>query len=181
MRSWAPIARRIRVPAGFIFAAFYFWAAKPVPWSLAGGALVAVAGLLLRALASGHVTKNEALTTTGPYAYVRNPLYLGSVVTAAGFAVAARNLWIALAIIALFIILYLPVIRSEESVLQAKFPGFDEYVQHVPRLLPRCTPYGNSAHSFSWALYRKHREYNAVVGAVLMICALGAKIMWFSK
>jgi protein-S-isoprenylcysteine O-methyltransferase Ste14 len=179
--SWAQVARRIRVPVGFVFAAFYFWAAKPVIWWLLAGAMVAVAGLLIRALASGHVTKNEALTTSGPYAYVRNPLYLGSVVTAAGFAIAARSLWVAAAMIVIFLIIYLPVIRSEEAFLQTRFPEFDEYVQHVPRLVPRCTSYGKSGGSFSWDLYLKHREYNALIGALFMISALAAKMIWLTK
>lgn len=179
--SWSQVARRIRVPVGFVFAGFYFWAARPASWSLAAGAVVAAGGLLIRAAASGHVTKNEALTTTGPYAYVRNPLYLGSLVTAAGFAIAARSLWIAAAITLIFLILYLPVIRSEEAFLENKFPEFPDYVQQVPQLVPRCTPYQNSAGSFSWDLYRKHREYNAIIGAALMIAALIAKMMWFSK
>lgn len=166
---------------GFVFAALYLWAARPVTWSLTTGAFVAAVGLLVRAIASGHVTKNEALTTTGPYAYVRNPLYLGSLVTAAGFAIAARSLWIAAAMIVIFIMIYVPVIRSEEAFLQARFPAFQEYVQHVPRFVPRCAPYGNSGGSFSWHLYRNHREYNAIIGAALMIGALIAKMMWFSK
>jgi protein-S-isoprenylcysteine O-methyltransferase Ste14 len=164
-----------------VFAAFYLWAAQPVSWSLAAGAVVAAAGLLIRALASGHVTKNEALTTTGPYAYVRNPLYLGSLVTAAGFAIAARSPWIAAALIVIFLIIYLPVIRSEEAFLRTKFPEFNDYAQHVPRLVPRFISYGKSGGSFSWDLYVKHREYNAVIGAVLMISALAAKMIWSLK
>ena len=181
MSSWPQIARRIRVPVGFAFAAFYFWAARPVYWSLAAGAALAAAGLLIRALASGHVTKNEALTTTGPYAYVRNPLYLGSLVTAAGFALAARSLWIAAGMTLIFLIIYLPVIRAEETFLCAQFPEFDDYRRHVPRLVPRCRPYAHSSAPFSWDLYFKHREYNALIGAVLMISALAAKMFWLTK
>jgi protein-S-isoprenylcysteine O-methyltransferase Ste14 len=166
---------------GFVFAAFYFWAARPARWSLLAGSVLAAAGLLIRALASGHVTKNEALTTTGPYAYVRNPLYLGSIVTAAGFAMAARSVWIAAAMAALFVIIYLPVILSEEAFLQARFSEYNEYVQRVPRLVPRRTSYVESAGSFSWQLYLKHREYNALIGAVLMISALAAKMIWLTK
>lgn len=181
MSSWTRVARRIRVPVGFVFAAFYFWAAQPVIWSWAAGVVVTAAGLLIRALASGHVTKNEALTTSGPYAYVRNPLYLGSVVTAAGFAIAARSLWIAAAMMVIFLIIYMPVIRSEEAFLQTRFPEFNDYVQHVPRLIPRYTSHAKTGGSFSWDLYLKHREYNALIGAVLMIFALAAKMIWWTK
>jgi protein-S-isoprenylcysteine O-methyltransferase Ste14 len=75
-RSWSKTARRIRVPLGFLFALLYFWLARPCGRSLALGAILILPGLLVRALASGHVRKNEALATSGPYAYTRNPLYL---------------------------------------------------------------------------------------------------------
>src|ERR1035438_599870 len=89
--SWGRIARRIRVPLGFLFAVFYFWRARPDWRSLALGGAVAAAGVFLRAMASGHVKKNEQLATSGPYAYCRNPLYLGSIIIAVGFAIAARD------------------------------------------------------------------------------------------
>ena len=94
MAEWSKIARRIRVPLGFIFAVLYFWLARPTWRSMALGAIVIVPGLLIRALASGHVRKNEALATSGPYAYTRNPLYLGSLLMGVGFAVAARSWWV---------------------------------------------------------------------------------------
>src|SRR5664279_2027516 len=100
--SWNRIARRIRVPLGFLFAVFYFWRARPDWISLALGVAVAALGVFVRAMASGHVKKNEQLATSGPYAYCRNPLYLGSIIIAIGFAIAARDVWIAIGIIALF-------------------------------------------------------------------------------
>jgi protein-S-isoprenylcysteine O-methyltransferase Ste14 len=78
------------------------------------GFAIAAAGIVVRALASGHIRKNAALATTGPYAYTRNPLYLGSIVIALGFIVAARNVWIGVAAIAMFAFIYLPVIAAEE-------------------------------------------------------------------
>ncbi len=179
--SWAAVARRIRVPVGFAFAVLYFWLARPELWSLLAGSAVAALGLLLRAIASGHVRKNEALTTTGPYAYVRNPLYLGSLIAAAGFALAARSLWLALAMLIIFVFVYVPVIRSEEAFLRARFPEFQQYMQQVPRLFPRGTAPMRSRGSFSWKLYCQHREYNALLGALLMTAALAIKMMWFSK
>src|SRR5258708_8159783 len=96
MASWQKVARRIRVPLGFLFAAAYIWLAHTTLRSIVAGSCISLIGLLIRALASGHVRKNEQLTTSGPYAYTRNPLYFGSLVLAAGFAVASRSLWIAL-------------------------------------------------------------------------------------
>jgi protein-S-isoprenylcysteine O-methyltransferase Ste14 len=181
MAEWSHIARRIRVPMGFVFAMLYFWLARPIWRSLALGAIAIVPGLLIRALASGHVRKNEALATSGPYAYTRNPLYFGSLLIGIGFAVAACSWWIGAVLVVMFVAIYLPVIRNEEAFLRQKFPEFEDYVRHVPRMLPCVIPYRGgdaAAGGFSFDLYRKHREYNALVGALLMAAALIAKMIF---
>lgn len=190
--NWPRIAKRIRVPLGFVLAIAYFWLARPSWKSIVIGALVAFVGVAIRASASGHVKKNEELTTTGLYAYTRNPLYLGSIVIAAGFAIAAQSLWIVAILIVMFVAIYVPVIRGEERFLRATFPQqFEEYCRRVPRLLPRFTRArlagvnapGAGANQgyggFSHALYRKHREYNAALGTAAMLAALVAKLVWF--
>jgi len=176
MLSWQTIARRIRVPLGFLFAMAYIWLAHPTVRSIAAGACISLVGLLILALASGHVTKNEQLTTSGPYAYTRNPLYFGSFVLAAGFAVASRSWWVALIAALMFFAIYIPVISGEEGFLRSHFPEFEEYALHVPRLFPRLRPHQrSSATSFSWDLYWKHREYNAALGTAFMIAAMTVK------
>jgi protein-S-isoprenylcysteine O-methyltransferase Ste14 len=183
MGEWSKIARRIRVPLGFIFAVLYFWLARPTWRSMALGAILVVPGLLIRALASGHVHKNEALATSGPYAYTRNPLYLGSLLMGLGFAVAARSWWVGLALVVMFLAIYLPVIRHEEAFLRRTFPQFEEYAKRVPRMLPRLIPRPSSEREhpagFSLDLYLKHREYNASLGAVAMVAALAMKMTLF--
>lgn len=179
--SWNRVARRIRVPLGFVFAAVFLWLAHPTPAFLALSLILVIPGLLLRAYASGYVKKNRELTTTGPYAYTRNPLYLGSMSIAFGFAVAARSLWVALVLAILFAVIYIPVIRSEEDYLRSVFPGFDAYAAQVPRLLPRITPARSGdtpPGEFSASLYRRHREYNALVGAASMYAALILKLVF---
>lgn len=177
--GWKRIARRIRVPLGFAFAAFFLWLAHPTTRFLALSVVLVLPGVLLRAYASGYVKKNRELTTTGPYAHTRNPLYLGSMLIAFGFALAARSLWIALALAVLFAVIYIPVIRSEEEYLRSVFPDFDRYAASVPRLLPRLTPAKTTAEAggFSSALYRKHREYNALIGSICMYAALIIKML----
>lgn len=177
MASWAKVARRIRVPLGFAFAVLYVWLAHPVARSLLLGAVFVAMGLALRALASGHVQKNEQLTMTGPYAYTRNPLYLGSLILAIGFVIAARSIWIALILVVLFLAIYLPVIRAEEKYLAQRFPEFASYAGRVPRLLPRMRLSGDSGGKFSWGLYWKHREYNATLGSVAILATLIAKLV----
>lgn len=179
MPSWQKIARRIRVPLGFVFAALYIWLAHPTLRSIILGSGIAVVGLVIRALASGHVRKNEQLTTTGPYAYTRNPLYLGSLVIAVGFTLASRSWIIAALAAAMLVIIYIPVICSEEDFLRARFPEFDDYSRNVPRLFPRLKLAQGSAESFSAHLYWKHREYNAALGAGAIVAVLIIKVVWF--
>ena len=177
--SWGRVARRIRVPLGFLFAVFYFWRARPDWLSLALGGTVAAIGVFLRAMASGHVKKNEELATTGPYAYCRNPLYLGSIIIAMGFAIASRDVWVAVAIIGLFVAIYVPVIRSEESFLRNRFAEYGKYARRVPRLLPKTVWFSSLTSGFSRELYFQHREYNALIGAAAMLAALVVKVLWF--
>ena len=174
--GWSRIARRIRVPLGFCFAVIYLWLAHPLPVTIFLGCLIVTAGLGVRAIASGQLRKNEELATSGPYSYTRNPLYLGSIVIAIGFAVAARNLWIWVLLFSLFVFIYVPVIASEEAFLRSKFPDFDAYASAVPRLLP-CWSGQSLTENFSRELYLKHREYNALIGAALMMLAVAVKML----
>ncbi|MBB6147075.1 protein-S-isoprenylcysteine O-methyltransferase Ste14 [Silvibacterium bohemicum] len=179
--GWSRIAKRIRVPLGFAFAIFFLWLARPSLLFIGLSLLLVIPGLLLRAYASGYVKKNAELTMTGPYAYTRNPLYLGSMMIAFGFALASRSIWIALALAVLFAAIYIPVIQGEERFLRGAFAGFDDYAARVPRLLPRlsraATP-DNDGGGFSAALYRKHREYNALIGAVAIYTALALRLLF---
>jgi protein-S-isoprenylcysteine O-methyltransferase Ste14 len=188
---WQRFARRVRVPLGFLVAALYLFelvhrAPRPaaVAWSLA----LVLPGLLLRGYASGYVKKNRELTTAGPYAYTRNPLYLGSMLMAAGFAVALLSLLVAAVLACGFALVYVPVIAAEERFLRVQFARYAAYSRAVPRLLPRLTPARFPAEApaaatpaavpstepsgFSLALYLQHREYNAVLGTVLLYLSL---------
>lgn len=181
MPHWSKIARRIRVPLGFVFAVVYLWLAKPSLASILLGLIFIIPGLAIRALASGHVRKNEQLTTSGPYAYTRNPLYLGSLILALGFVVASRSWWIAGFMAVMFVAIYIPVIKSEEEYLRAKFPEFDDYALSVPRLIPRLSASAGGGVSFSRELYFRHREYNALIGAATILLLLAGELLWFRK
>ena len=178
--GWQRIARRIRVPLGFLFAVLFLWLARPT-WKLMLLSLILVIpGVWLRGYAAGYVKKNAELTRTGPYAYTRNPLYLGSMLIAYGFAVASGS-WILFVALAVgFLGIYLPTIRSEEQFLRATFAGFDEYARRVPRLLPRLTPAdsGLPPGRFSRERYLHHREYNALIGAAALYAALTALLLY---
>jgi protein-S-isoprenylcysteine O-methyltransferase Ste14 len=176
--AWSLVARRLRIPLGFAFAVLYVWLARPTKTSLLVGGLLLLPGLLLRGLASGHVQKDKQLTTSGPYAYTRNPLYLGSLILAAGFAVAARTWWIVVVMLAMFAAIYIPVIAGEERYLRHTFPDYADYARHVPRMLPRLTPYRSQQSAYSSARYWKHREYQAIIGCAAMLCILVIKVVW---
>ncbi len=174
---WQKVARRIRVPLGFLTAALYLfelWRRAPLPAAVAWSLALVLPGLWLRGYAAGYVKKNRELTQSGPYAHTRNPLYLGSMLMAAGFAVALLSWPVALALTVGFLVIYVPVIASEERFLRATFPDFDDYCRRVPRLIPRLTTAKTAADSgnFSFALYLRHREYNAAMGAALLYLSL---------
>ncbi len=148
--TWQRIARRIRVPLGFCFAAVFLWLARPTWMSMGLSVALVVPGVWLRGYAAGYVKKNQELTRTGPYGYTRNPLYLGSMLIAFGFAGAARSVVIFVVLALLFAVIYWPTIRSEEAFLRSEFVDFDDYARSVPRLLPRLTraPGGGGAAAF---------------------------------
>ncbi len=163
---------RWRVRLGYPLALTVFWFARPVPPRILLGAIVGAAGLTIRAYAAGHLHKQETLTVTGPYAYTRNPLYLGSAILTLGLAVAAHS-WIAAAILlGYFALFYSVVMRREEEELRRRFgPVFDNYARTVPLFLPRLTrAHGEGKRgAFSWAQYGKNREYQAAIGFVLVL------------
>jgi hypothetical protein len=170
---------------GFVFAALFLGLARPSWRTLAASLLLVLPGLWLRGYASGYVCKNAELTVTGPYAHTRNPLYLGSMLIAFGFAAAAGS-WVTLGTLAaLFLAIYIPTIQGEEAYLRSHFAGFEEYARAVPRLLPRLTGArlegaGGEGGEFSATLYRKHREYNSLIGAGAIYLALALRLVYES-
>jgi protein-S-isoprenylcysteine O-methyltransferase Ste14 len=164
-KPYADAVARLRVPGGFLIALAFAWFSEPSPASLAAGIPVSLAGLALRAWAAGHLAKNRELAVAGPYAYVRNPLYLGTLLVAAGLVIAARSVPLAVLFTAVFTLIYLPVIELEEQHLRRLFPEYEAYARRVPALWPRFA--GNSprnSESFRLALYLKNQEYQAGAG-----------------
>ena len=172
--------QRWRVPLGFLCGPVFILLAEPSRLSLAVGGLVAVAGLLLRAWAAGHIRKNAQLATSGPYAHTRNPLYLGSFLIGLGFTVAAgRPLLLGSLFAALFLGIYLPVMRVEAATLGELFGDeYRAYARAVPLYVPRLTPYAEGASKhvrFDAGLYMRYREYRAALGLALAWGALALK------
>jgi protein-S-isoprenylcysteine O-methyltransferase Ste14 len=162
-KPYADVVARLRVPFGFLLAAAFAWFSAPDALSLAWGLPIAAAGLLLRAWAAGHLAKNQRLATSGPYAYVRNPLYLGTALVAAGLALASRQALLALLFAVVFGLVYLPAIELEEQYLGELFPEYADYAARVRMLRPGLSARG-SAGRFEWRLYWKNQEYQALLG-----------------
>ena len=123
-KRYADTVARLRVPSGFLIVAVFAWFSHPTHFSLLAGLPVALCGLALRAWAAGCLAKNRELATGGPYAYTRNPLYIGTLLVAAGLAVASRNVFLGVLFAAVFLFVYLPVIQLEEQHLRKLFPEY---------------------------------------------------------
>jgi len=176
--------QRWRVPLGFACAGLFLLLAKPMPLTLAAGGAVALAGLALRAWASGHIRKNARLAVSGPYAYTRNPLYLGSLVLGLGFTIAASSgVWrfvlLGSLFASLFLGIYLPVMRVEARTLAELFgEEYRHYSEAVPLLLPRLKPYRageGTTVKFDPNLYLRYREYRAALGLLVAWGVLALK------
>jgi protein-S-isoprenylcysteine O-methyltransferase Ste14 len=171
------LIQRLRVPAGFVVGIVFVWLSRPTWLSIAIGMPVALLGAAVRAWASGHLRKNAELAVCGPYAYTRNPLYLGSLIMAAGCAVCGGHLPLGLALMALFLAIYLPVMQAEAVDMRRLFAAdYERWAAHVPLLLPRATPYATGlTRRFDSRQYLRHREYRAATGLVLVVGLLALK------
>ena len=164
-KTYADAVARLRVPSGFLIVAVFAWFSHPTASSLEFGLPVSLLGLALRAWAAGCLAKNRQLASGGPYAYTRNPLYLGTLLVAAGLAIASRSLGLGALFAAVFVLVYLPVIQNESEYLHVLFPDYPAYAAAVPLLLPRLTPHrSKNPNPFRFALYLKNQEYNAGAG-----------------
>jgi protein-S-isoprenylcysteine O-methyltransferase Ste14 len=175
--------QRWRVPLGFLCAALFLVFAKPTPKALLIGASVSILGLALRAWSAGHIRKNAQLATSGPYAFTRNPLYLGSFLLGLGFTIASGRLLLALVFAALFLGIYLPVMRVEASTMAQLFGSqYDTYKRAVPLFFHRITPFresGTTGNRFDGTLYMRYREYRASLGLVIAWGLLLIKTFYF--
>ena len=167
-KPYADAVARLRVPSGFLIVAVFAWISRPTAASMAVGGPLSLAGLALRAWAAGCLAKNQQLATGGPYAYTRNPLYIGTLLVAAGLAVAASSAGLAALFAAVFLLVYLPVIQNEEQHLRKIFPEYAAYAERVPALIPRLTASPvlkeKSQNPFRAGLYLKNQEYQAGLG-----------------
>lgn len=167
---------RWRVRLGYPLAIAVLFFSRSTPRSILWGALVGVLGLWVRAYAAGYLHKQEVLTVTGPYAYTRNPLYLGSAILTLGAGIATSSWKSALILLVYFAVFYSMVMKREANELRLRHgAAFEEYARTVPLFIPRLTAAklpGNSAGSFSFGQYKKNHEWQAAVGFLFLLLVL---------
>jgi protein-S-isoprenylcysteine O-methyltransferase Ste14 len=167
---------RWRVRLGYPLAIVVVFLSRPTPRNILLGALVGAAGLCVRAYAAGYLYKQEVLTVTGPYAYTRNPLYLGSAILALGVAITTRSWISALLLIAYFALFYSIVMQREANELHVRYgASFEEYARTVPLFIPRLSAAklpGDSAGGFSLSQYKKNHEWQAAAGFLFLVVVL---------
>lgn len=177
-KPYADFVQRLRVPAGFILLGGFAFFAHPGWTSIVRSLPVIAIGMALRAWAAGHLEKNQKLAVSGPYAYTRNPLYLGSLIVAGGFCIAAASWWLALLFSAAFALIYLPVMEQEAAHLSNLFPDYAAYASRVPLLLPWPSGYG-AGKAFSWRLFWHNKEqkawYASLAGMGLLMLKIWAR------
>lgn len=183
--SYSEFAARVRVPSGILLGLIFIVFSQPTPSRLIAGSVVALAGLSLRAWAAGSLAKNQRLATGGPYAYVRNPLYLGSLLAGTGYCFAGGRWWFFVLLGAFFGALYWPVIQREATHLRELFPDdYPKYASSVPAFLPcfgaSCrqsgVPENIFGSGFSWQLYWKNREYEAFAAFLIIVVIISVKL-----
>lgn len=174
------LAQRLRVPLGFVLVPTFLLFARPTWTTVAAGAAIAVVGIIVRAWASGHLRKMAELTTSGPYAHTRNPLYLGTFIMVAGASVAGGQWLLVVLIAGAFLLVYVPVMVAEIETMRTLFPeAYDRWAAEVPLFFPRLTPARGAAREtrFDRGLYVRYREYRAALGLALVFGVLVAKLL----
>lgn len=159
-----------RTAAAGVIGLVLFLVAEPEPAWFIPGAILTLAGELLRLWAAGHLRKNKQLTTTGPYAYVKNPLYLGTLLITTGYSAMAKNVYIMIAGFVWFFIYYAPYKKKQE---QEKLIGtfgdkWLEYDKAVPDYIPRLTPYpGRTGNRWSWSVVKENSEHETAAAVFI--------------
>ncbi|MBN1570081.1 MAG: isoprenylcysteine carboxylmethyltransferase family protein [Acidobacteria bacterium] len=168
MTSWNKLAQKLRVPVGTVLGILFLWFMHPSSRSLWIGAAIALPGSLLRVWAAGHIEKGKVLTQGGPYAYTRNPLYLGSFLMALGIILAGQGYWLLPAFAAFFAVVYFPVMKAEEQELLAGYgEKFVEYSRRVPLFIPAFRKTASASSSFLWSRVIRNREHRTIAGLLV--------------
>lgn len=166
---------KLRLWMAWIGGAFLFITSHSTDEGFRLGVPIVLAGMLVRVLATGFIErKNQRLATAGPFAYVRNPLYVGNFLIGLGFVAIVQNWVTAIIFLVGFVVLYRGTVLKEEGELASRFgESYQAYMRAVPRFFPRLTPYpGSEKVPFQWKLLLKHREIETLLAILLLITGL---------
>jgi protein-S-isoprenylcysteine O-methyltransferase Ste14 len=178
LQEWGKKAQKIRVPTGLLFAIVFIFVMRPTLRSMCAGGILALAGAALRIWAAGHIDKGKRLARGGPYAFTRNPLYLGSLIMATGILLAGRAYWLLLPFAILYVALYYPVMKAEERELRGGFgEEFDEFVRNVPLFFPRFHSAAAARSTFLWSRVIRNGEHRTVAGFLVVTMFLILRAM----
>lgn len=163
---------RFRQFLGVSFIVLASFAGEPRAALFALGVVLVLLGIVVRLWASGHVKKNKVLATTGPYAYVRHPLYVGNLTLLFGFAIASALWWTTPLLGAFALAFYPPAIRAEDAKLQRKFgEQWELWRARTRALIPRLTPY-QAGQRGSWSFSQSLRQNGEPIIALLLLACL---------
>lgn len=170
-----------RIPL-FIAALLLVIFAKPNLSGMIVGIILILLGEGVRIWAAGHLQKNETLTVTGPYAYVKNPLYIGSIFITTGFCILADNIYLLAGAVFMFCFHYIPYKKKVEGDRLRKIFGsrFDDYDQKVPDYIPRSTPYSSERNPWQLRNFIENSEEGIVLLNVLGILLILSRPYWGS-
>ena len=185
--EWGKKAQKIRVPASMLLGIVFLVLMHPSIHSLLIGGVVALAGAGLRLWAAGHIEKGKSLAQGGPYAFTRNPLYLGSLLMATGVLVAGQGYWLLLPFGVFYAMLYYPVMKAEEKEMEERYgEKYKEYTRRVPIFIPRLGS-GLAADSggvaatpptFLWSRVVRNGEHRNLGGLLLIGAFLFIRAIW---
>ena len=176
--SVARLITRYRVTINWLFGLVYLIFARPTYTSLLAAALVVGCGEGLRVWASGYIRKSTRLATSGPYAFARHPLYLGSFIIGLGFCLGGRSWWLTGAFILLFPLIYGTTMKAEERRLRELFPDeYPAYAREVPSFFPLGKRYKGSGGGFKWKRFLENREHKTLAGVGAVFALLLLKIV----
>lgn len=174
---------RYRVRAGVPAAVLVLFFSRPNALSLGTGLAVCVLGLGLRGWAAGHLRKDSRLTTTGPYRFSRNPLYLANFILGIGLLIAANSLACWAVFFAYFLLFYPATIQLERKKMAMLFPEqYQEYGRRVPLFFPNLRHLGNpDSQKFQLNLYLKNKEYRALAAVLGFWLLLFFRFLWLKS